>query len=191
MGRPSLAPQRTVELLAAVDRVILRDGVAAATVAAVSREAATQPSLVHHYLGTREQILDLAVQRTLRRVEDLVLNALSEVPQTNRLEAQLDVLFGPALGDPLIEQMIEHLVVASYNDAAVRDRLTDMYRRFAGILEASLGAARPELAQSQRRAISCAVLALAHASPTLAWLRLDNESGTSLRSAAGALVAQP
>ncbi len=190
MGRPSLAPQRTVELLDAVDRVILRDGVAGATVASVAREAGTQPSLVHHYLGTREQVLDAAVRRTLHRVEDLVLTALRDVSEEDGLGAQLDVLFGPALDDPLIEQMIDHLVVASYRDPEVRDGLTSMYHRFGDIIEASLGAARPDMSHAVRRATSHAVVALAHASPTLAWLRLDTEIRSSLRSAAGALVGQ-
>lgn len=190
MGRPSLAPQRTIELLDAADRVILRDGVRAATVASIARESKTQASLIHHYLGSREQILDQAVQRTLRRVEDLMLTPLQSVSATNRLQRQLDVMFGPAFGDPLIEQMVEHLVVASYTDAGIRGRLTSMYARFADILEASLADARPEITKEQQQEISHAVVALAHAGPTLVWLRLDRGLAQSLRKAAGILVAQ-
>lgn len=191
MGRPSLVPQRTSELLDAVDRVILRDGVAAATIAAVAREAGVQTSLVHHYLGTRDQVLDAAVDRILRRIEALLLSTLTDVPDTGRLDAQLDVLFSPALDNPLIEQMVEHLVVASYTDARVRDRLTAMYQRFADIVVVSLRSAHPDISAAQGRAVSHAVVALAHASPTLAWLRLDSDVNQSLRAAAGKLVAPP
>ncbi len=191
MGRPSLAPQRTLELLDAVDRVILRDGVAATTVAAVAREAGTRPSLVHHYLGTRSQALDAAVQRILQRVEDLLLTALTDVAEADRLDAQLDVLFGPSLDDPLIEQMVEHLVVASYRDPQIRDQLTLLYQRFAGIVRASLLIARPDLSPAEAQSTSHAVVALAHSSPTLSWLRLDDGVGPALRRAAHVLVTRP
>jgi len=191
MGRPSLAPQRTLELLDAVDRVILRDGVTATTVAAVAREAGTQPSLVHHYLGTRSQVLDAAVRRILQRVEDVLYAALTDVAEADRLDAQLDVLFGPALDNPLIEQMVEHLVVASYRDPQIRDRLTVLYQRFADIIRASLATARPDLSPSQAQGLSHAIVALAHSAPTLAWLRLDHGVGPALRTAAHVLVTRP
>jgi len=87
--------------------------------------------------------------------------------------------------------MVEHLVVASYRDPQIRDRLTVLYQRFAGIIRASLVIARPDLSPAQAQAISYAIVALAHSSPTLAWLRLDHGVGPALRAAAHVLVTRP
>jgi len=188
MGRPSMAAQRTDELLDAVERVILRDGVAATTVASVAREADTHTSLVHHYLGSRQDALDAAVDRALQRVEGLITDALRDVPADNRLAAQLDVLFSPALDDPRIEQLVEHLIVASYADERLRERLGAMYRRFTEIIEEAVADARPQLPADRRRRLAHAVVALGHASPTLSWLRLDPDLTADLRAAAQRLV---
>ena len=58
MGRPSLAEQRRAEILGALERCVLRDGVARTTVQAVAAEAGCKRTLINHYFGDMESLVD-------------------------------------------------------------------------------------------------------------------------------------
>lgn len=184
-----MAAQRTAELLDVVDSVVLRDGVGGMTVAAVAREAGMLASHVHHYLGSRQQALDAAIDRALDRVEGLLADALEETPADKGLSAQLDVLFSPALDDPRIEQMLAHLVVASYTDEHIRGRMTAMYQRFIEIIDDALARVVPDAPEERRVAVATAVVALADAQPTMTWLRVHPAAREQMRRAADNLIA--
>lgn len=188
MGRPSKMTERRAELLDVADDVILRDGVRGLTIAAIARDAGVQTSLVHHYMGSRDDLLAAALDRVLGRVEELVVHALVDVEPSHRLDAQLDVLFGPALDDPGIEQIVEQLISASYADDRLRHRLAALYGTFERILAESIRAAHPGADEASVGSTAHAVLALAHASPTFAFLGLRSDGTTSLRAAAEQLL---
>jgi AcrR family transcriptional regulator len=190
VGRPSLAVLRRAELLDAVEACITAHGVAATTVAAVAELAGTQPSKVHHYLGSRNEMLAAAVERALHRVEALVVVEMTSTPPNQRLAAQLDVLFGPSLTAPEVNQLIDHLVVASYIDEDVHDAVRSMYQRFLAILIESIEATYPAADAGQRRRTALAILALAHASPTIASLGIDPDTMQHNHDAAKALLQQ-
>ena len=61
MGRPSLAGQRRQEILAAFERCVLRDGLAATTVRAVAEETGCQRTLINHYFGDMEGLVGALV----------------------------------------------------------------------------------------------------------------------------------
>ena len=189
MGRPSLVATRTEQLLAAVEAVILRDGVAGMTIAAVARESGLLPSHVHHYLGSREQALSAAVDRAIDRIEQLLAQAARAAPSDGELDAQLDALFSPAVDDPGIELMLEHLVVATHHDAHVRTRMTAVYQHFVATLTASLADAAPQVPVERRAEVATAILALADAAPSMVRLAAHPSARAHLRSAAAVLVA--
>jgi AcrR family transcriptional regulator len=152
--------------------------------------AGTQPSKVHHYLGSRSEMLTAAVARAVRRVEELVVDAMTNTPTHQRLEAQLDVLFGPDLTAPEVNQLIDHLVAASYLDEAIHSAVGAMHERFLAILVESIDAAHPTADASRRRRTAVAILALAHASPTIDSLGIDPDTMHHNHDAASALLRQ-
>jgi AcrR family transcriptional regulator len=190
VGRPSLATERRAELLDAVEACITARGVTGTTVAAVAELAGTQPSKVHHYLGSRSEMLTAAVARAVRRVEALVVDAMTSTPPDQRLEAQLDVLFGADLTEPRVNQLIDHLVAASYLDETIHRAVSTMYERFLAILVDSIDAAYPTVDASRRRSTAVAVLALAHASPTIDSLGIDPDTMQHNHEAARSLLRQ-
>lgn len=190
MGRPSLVAVRRAELLDAVEACITAHGVTGTTVAAVAELAGTQPSKVHHYLGSRSEMLSAAVERAVRRVEALVVDAMTSTPPDQRLAAQLDVLFGTDLTTPEVNQLIDHLVAASYLDEAIHRAVKTMYKSFLDILVDSIDAAYPTADASRRRSTAVAILALAHASPTIASLGIDPDTMQHNHEAARALLRQ-
>jgi AcrR family transcriptional regulator len=176
MGRPSLVEIRRAELLDAVVGCIATHGVSGTTVAAVAQLAGTQPSKVHHYLGSREEMIAASIDRALHNVEELVVDALHSTSDENRLDEQLEILFSPSFLDPRINQLIDHLVAASYLDTSIREGVSEMYKRFLQILLESFELAYPDVDESERRIAAHAILALAHATPTFEWLEIDDDN---------------
>jgi TetR/AcrR family transcriptional repressor of bet genes len=176
MGRPSLVEIRRAELLDAVVGCIATHGVSGTTVAAVAQLAGTQPSKVHHYLGSREEMIAASIDRALHNVEELVVDALHSTSDENRLDEQLEILFSPSFLDPRINQLIDHLVAASYLDTSIREGVSEMYKRFLQILLESFALAHPDVDESERRIAAHAILALAHATPTFEWLEIDDDN---------------
>jgi AcrR family transcriptional regulator len=188
MGRPSLVEVRQRELLDAIQTCILSYGVHGTTVARVAEVAAVQPSLVHHYLGSRQEMLDVAVTRVIADIETIVVDALHETPPANRLTKQLDILFGGRTATPEINQLIDQLVAASYLDEAIRFSVQRMYTRFAEILDATLTQTHPLAPPRARKQTAHAILALAHAAPTFEWLAFERHNLKFARSAAQNLI---
>jgi hypothetical protein len=117
-----------------------------------------------------------SIERALRSVEELVVDALHATSHENRLDEQLEILFSSSFLDPRINQLIDHLVAASYLDTTIRDGVSKMYHRFFEILLESFSLAHPDVDETQRRVAAHAVLALAHATPTLEWLKVDKDN---------------
>jgi AcrR family transcriptional regulator len=180
---------RQEELLDAVVGIITSKGVAGLTVADVAKLAGTQSSKVHHYLGSREEMISAAVGRALISVEEIVLNALTSIEPENRLEAQIEILFGASLLEPHINQLIDQLIAASYLDETIRINVSRMYQRFLEILIESFELAVPNLPAGERHQAAHTILALAHATPTFEWLSLDSENIHEGRLAAEKIVS--
>jgi TetR/AcrR family transcriptional repressor of bet genes len=189
MGRPSLRTIRQEELLDAVVGIITSKGVAGLTVADVAKLAGTQSSKVHHYLGSREEMIAAAIDRAMASVEGIVLNALTSIEPENRLEAQIEILFGTSFLEPHINQLIDQLIAASYLDEAIRVNVSRMYQRFLEILIDSFELAVPNLPAEERHQAAHTILALAHATPTFEWLSLDSNNINDGRLAAEQIVA--
>ena len=63
MGRPSLAAQRTDQILAATARCIERDGLASTSLELISKESGFSRSHIRHYVGSRQSLMTLAWNR--------------------------------------------------------------------------------------------------------------------------------
>ncbi len=188
MGRPSLADERRPQILDAVIRCMLRSGVSGATVAAVADEAGVQPSIIRHYVGNRDDFIGAAVQRALADVTTAVIEPIATLPPAERLDAQLDLMFGGPLDAPGINQLIDQLVADSYLSERTRTALAGLYRDFQHLLLENLGAAHPHASDRMLRQAATAVLALAHAGATFTWLDFDADSAGDNRSSARILV---
>lgn len=91
MGRKSRTEARREEILAAFERCIGRDGIDV-PLERIADEAGVQRSLIRHYLGNRDELVDQVIARIAeaypRRVAELLERALER-----GLEGVLDILF--------------------------------------------------------------------------------------------------
>lgn len=107
MGRKSRTEVRREEILAAFERCIGRDGIDV-PLERIADEAGVQRSLIRHYLGNRDELVDQVIARIAeaypRRAAELLERALERGP-----EGLLDVLF------PLAESA-DDWDVAAFNE---------------------------------------------------------------------------
>jgi AcrR family transcriptional regulator len=113
---------RRDEILSATWRVIVRDGIAGATVRAIAREAGCSPGILAHYFDDKADIMGSALVLTHRRVaarmdaktagraglDALRLVMLEALPLDDErdLEAQIEISFwGRALGNPELRKV--------------------------------------------------------------------------------------
>jgi hypothetical protein len=148
-----------------------------------------QPSAVHHFVGIKDQVIGAAVDRALGRVPELAVESLAELAPAERLPTQLDILFGETLAAPDINQLIDELVADSYHTPATRHALAGMYRTFQSLLDESLSEVYPGADPTALAVVNHGVLALAHASPTLAWLDFDPDHYAKVRRTADLLLS--
>src|SRR5215467_3322074 len=105
---------RRDEILSATWRVIVRDGIAGATVRAIAREAHCSPGILAHYFDDKADILGSALVLSHRRVAARMdaktagqagLDALP-LDDERDLEAQIEISFwGRALGNPELRKV--------------------------------------------------------------------------------------
>lgn len=189
MGRPSLAPQRRGEILDALERFVLRDGLPEATLARVAAEAGIPRSLISHYFGTREALLAALFDRILARRQQEFEAFVARHPPERRLDAGLDYLFGGPFDEDRhgLASTGEMLALAA-RDPAYADDLRGMYRHFTHRVEAELARARPGASRAELREAAYAIVCLAEQHQTLSWLGLPEAQHARARRAAAKLI---
>ena len=69
MPRPSLKEQRTEEILDAFERCIHRVGLSGSSLEVIAEEAGMKRSILRHYIGNRDDILEALAARTISRYQ--------------------------------------------------------------------------------------------------------------------------
>ena len=186
VGRPSVAPERREQILAAVERCIIEYGISGITLARVADAAGVPRSLIHHYLGTRDEMLRAAASRTIANVDRIVREGMEEGPGDGRsdLERSLDVLFGPSLQDRSIAVVIDELTGAAVRDEYVRELVAGMYSAFVTDFERALAEVFPDAPADRRRTVAHAIVALADSAGRFEAYAFESENFRRAREAA-------
>lgn len=181
MGRPPLTEQRQREILAALERCVLRDGLARTTVAGVAAEAGIQRTLVHHYFGGMQGLVQALVVSLTDELAEAFGDASAQSP---RLTALLDFLFRRK---PSRAEMLIGALRAPGIESA-NAPLASMYETFTAGLDACLRAEIPAAPAGRRRATAFAIVCLAMSRFQLARLGVSAQRTRGLRSSAEVLI---
>lgn len=95
MGRPSLRDQRTDEILSAYELCVARHGLDGATQERVAAQAGVKRTLLRHYLGNKEEMVEALIKHVVARFNSETDQMIAALPKTARPTALLDILFGP------------------------------------------------------------------------------------------------
>jgi AcrR family transcriptional regulator len=183
-----MANVRREQILDAVERCILDQGIEGVTFARVSRIAGVRPSIVPHYFGSKGALMAAMVDRVLGRVEGLIDDAVAGSEGRALIDRLLDALFGGRFAVPSVILVLDQLRATAYFNEATRERLVNMYRHLERLAHDALADAYPEASSSQRQVVAYAVLCLGDANNSLRGVGFPKRYDTRARCAVEALL---
>jgi AcrR family transcriptional regulator len=130
VGRPSLAAQRTAEILDAYARCAGRFGLDGATLERVAAESGFSRGHIRHYLGNRDEMRTALIKRTISGYVEQGREILSEEPKGRRSAALVDYVLGPAFAPSWDNATIDALWGAAVYDDRLREELRNAYLEF-------------------------------------------------------------
>ena len=161
MPRPSLKAERTEEILDAFERCILRDGIANTSLEQIAAEAKMKRSILRHYIGNRDQIILALYQRWHHQNQLLWQTLLNYLPEENRNEALIDMLFGER--DPGYTDLImigEALFSEARRIPKLRDRFEIWLDEFIAQLGQELQKGKPSAGEESCQHVAAGILSI-------------------------------
>lgn len=143
MARPSLKAERTAEILDAIERVVIRDGIYGATLEKIAEEADMRRSLLRHNIGNREQLLEAFLDRFFTRSDEEVKNMLGYLPSTDRVPVLLDYLFDEDYSNSQLALVALALTSAASSQEDIRERLRQWNKDFIAMITTELQTSFP------------------------------------------------
>jgi len=138
MPRPSLKAQRTEEILDAVERCVIRDGVNGATLERIGEEAGMQRSLLRHNVGNRETLIEAFLNRFFEKSNKEVFQMLEYLPKINRVSTLLDFLFDEKYANKKLSLVALALTTAAATNDSIRSQLSEWNNNFIYLIAEEL-----------------------------------------------------
>jgi AcrR family transcriptional regulator len=143
MGRKSLALERREEILDAFARCILKYGLEGSTLERIAEEAGMKRSILRHYLGNRDELVESLIERISTSYRQDSSHAFAGVDQTNLIPALLDYLLAVAPHDDANERLITALLAAKELSPGARETLAAMFESWVDSISMTLHLALP------------------------------------------------
>ncbi|MCL6414361.1 TetR/AcrR family transcriptional regulator [Aestuariirhabdus sp. Z084] len=173
MGRPSKKEERTEEILDAFYRCVARYGLDGSTLERVAEESGLKRSLVRHFVGNREALESLLVDRVLEQSLQQWRGFIDALPARNRCDHLLQGLFSDQYSDAEYILVIESLIFSSARDKVLRLRMQEWMQRFTDDITLILKSDHPKSADQDLEAVSFGLISLYFNLDSLAPLGLN------------------
>ncbi|CAA0082505.1 HTH-type transcriptional regulator BetI [Mycolicibacterium vanbaalenii] len=157
VGRPSKARERIAEILRATATVVARDGLANTTLSQVAAAAGMQRTLVLHYFGSRDSLIQAFVDEAVAAYG----TAMLRVDNDEKLLRRIHTMFAPGAYHSREDLVVwSELVALGARDPHVRQRLHALWaRRWLPELEQQLAdqypSASPDEISSAAYGLAC------------------------------------
>lgn len=190
MARAKIEGQRREEILHAFEVCVVRKGLAETTLSDVATEAGLPRSLARYFVGNRDEMVELLIERIVARAESgLVLFRKQEGGRDAR--KAVDFLFDKVFADDTSNAVVGELWYVARRDEHTRATLRAVYARLAKELTAAL-TSDPRVAAPKKEveSVALSLLALAYGEASFRVLGLKEASASKVRGQAHRLVAQ-
>lgn len=201
MGRPSKKEQRTEEILDAFYRCVARYGLEGSTLEYIANEAGLKRSLVRHYVGNRDSLVDQLVDRVLMYSSvhwDAFLASVPSVSSDCEMsmsdqvlcvdEYILEGLFGEQHSDAQYILVIESLIFSANHNASLRKKMQKWLQRFTDDLTDILKATYQGKSDLELAAVSFGLISIYFNLDSLSPLGLNHLYRKPARQAAKQLI---
>lgn len=188
MGRPSKKEERTEEILEAFYRCVSRYGLEGSTLERVAEESGLRRSLVRHFVGNREQLESMLVDRVLEQSSQHWQEFINTLPSDNCHEVLIEGLFSDEHSDADTILVIESLIFSAGRDEQLRARMQEWMQRFTDDLAEVLKPQHPEANLLTLEAVSFGLISLYFNLDSLAPLGMNQQYRQPARNAARSLL---
>jgi AcrR family transcriptional regulator len=186
MGRKSRADERREEILAAFERCIGRHGIDV-PLEQIADEAGVKRSLIRHYLGNRDELVDQVIERIAGAYPRLVAAMLAAAP--GRAADLLDVFFSADISASDWDAVILAVVnTAQGRYPQAKQRLAQMMVAIVGQVAAALAQPFPLATPAQRYEAAYGLICIAQTNDSLLWLGLNPGHTAMARASAARLL---
>jgi AcrR family transcriptional regulator len=187
MGRKSLAEERRAEILAAFERCIVRYGIDV-SLERIAEEAGVQRSLIRHYLGNREEVVEQLIERIAAEYpRDLA--ACLTAPQVGTAAQMLDYLFSETVAAPDWDTLITAVVsTAQDRFPQAKQHIVEMMQAIIALVAARLEAFFPQAPPELCYEVAYSVLCLVQTNESMIWLGLQRRHTGMARASAEVLI---
>lgn len=191
MGRKSLAPTRIAQILDAFEQCVIEHGLAEATLQRVAEAAGVKLSIIDHYIGNREALMQAMIERFITTYQRDTEAFLATLPAGNPLAYLLDFYFSEAShqyrpGDTTI---LSELLVYSERHPVTKASLHDLFQLLENSFYSAIQQNHPDLPDAQARQTAYAILSLWYGHATMRWLGFDPTRNAWMRQTAKAIIA--
>ena len=186
MARPDVSEQRTEQILDAYGRCVARWGIEGTSLQQVADEAGVHKSILRHYVGSKQDLVDALTARSLDRYRDQFRSIGDEPGSDLRLNRLVDLFF-PETVDAHESALIDS--VTRYADE-YPNAFTAVYRfleEVLAVLTEELKAVYPHSAPEQREVVAEGIWGLSVGADVLR--PYDPEAIARLRQSAGLMVS--
>lgn len=184
MGRKSLEEQRREEILAAFERCIPKYGLEA-SLEQIADEAGVKRSLIRHYIGNREALVDELIARITGEYLAHVQTMSADVPAT------LDFLFADK-SDYAHEDLIilQVLITAKDRYPQAKRSLQALFEALVRLFADDLAAAYPDKPAAAYTETAYLIIALSLGNESMMWLGMGADYHAAARRHAEMLLRQ-
>lgn len=192
MGRPSKKEQRTEEILDAFYRCVARYGLEGSTLEFIANEAGLKRSLVRHYVGNRDNLVDQLVERVLTHSSLHWEAFLAEVPSVEAqdvfIEYILEALFSEQHSDAEYILVIESLIFSANHNPTLRKKMQQWLQRFTDDLGHIMGEVFSDKSEEDLKAVSFGIISIYFNLDSLSPLGMNHLYRKPARHAASLLI---
>lgn len=189
MGRKDLTTERQDEILDAMERCIAKYGLHGTTLNNIASEAKINRGLIHHYVGNRDDVVQLMTERLLERYQSSFKNYAATQPDTDRAEIIIDYYFEAWYEmAPEDDALLLELLAENERDPHIHKLLINLYNGFNNMIARELGQLFPDADASQVKFVSYSIMLLAFGHATINWIGLPMAKQANVRSIASHLV---
>ncbi len=188
MGRPSMKAERLEQILQAFYRCVARFGLEGSTLERIAEESGLQRSLVRHFAGNREDLVQQLAERVVERSNREWGEYLTHLPAQGTVEALLDSLFDDRYSDAEFVLVVESLIFAAGNNPALQQLMQAWMERFSEDIESVLRKGFPGAASEAIASVSFGLISLYFNLDSLAPLNMANRYRLPARRAASLLI---
>jgi AcrR family transcriptional regulator len=159
LGRPPLTEVRQEQILDAVEECIVEYGLAATTLDRIARQAGVSRTAVNHFIGTKDEVIDAALARSVGRIRDQFRNLAVDAPGPERFERFLQLVFDPDRpGRRHVLVLMDEVISVAYRDEVARNHLTEMYADVEDVVGGYLADRYPDIPTEQMPLIAEALV---------------------------------